>query len=120
MACNKKLSSLDTAQAVKRVIDCEHDAVRVVQALNTEMYIQVSAEDSDSVESVARSRVVTPEDGAVDCSRMRKVCNYGTSGLVEISADGETFIDLLLPQGMVKELCAMKIRTTLGKLVIQS
>lgn len=119
MACNKKLSTLDTAQAVKRVIDCDHDAIRIVQALNTEMYIQVSAEDQDSVEAVARARVVTPEDGVVDCSRMRKVCNFG-SGTISVSADGVTFFNIEVDQAQPLDLCAMFIKVSDGKLVIQS
>lgn len=112
MACNTNLTTLDTAQAVKKVIDAEHDAIRIIQALNTEFEIELSSEDGDSVESVARTRMIDEAAGEVSCSDLRRVMKYGTLGTVEVSPDGTTFHVLSISDMQVKEICAVKIRVT--------
>ena len=119
MARNENLSDLDTGQLVKRVIDADHDAVRIVNAFNTEVSIALSAEDNDSVQSVARSRTIKPEDGEVDCSSFRRVCSFGDSTF-EVSADGASWVARSCSSQVIVELCAMKIKVLTGMLVGQS
>jgi hypothetical protein len=111
MAKNPSISDLDAGQAFKRAMDGTHDAIRVVQALNTEMVIELSAEDGDSIQSVARSVLVKPEDGAVDCSSLRRICKYG-EGVVAVSPDGVLWVELACSNLEVKEVCASKIMVT--------
>jgi len=119
MAHNPSVSHLDATQVFKRTFDETHDAVRVMQALNTEMAIELSAEDGDSVQSVARTVSITPASGEVDCSALRRICMYG-SGVVEVSPDGTSFVTLSLVALQVRDICALKIRVTGCTVVGQS
>jgi hypothetical protein len=121
MAQNTNISQLDAAQVFKRTVDGEHDAIRVVQALNTEMQIELSAEDGDSIQSVARTRLIKAEDGEVDCSDLRRICFYGnTDAHVELSPDGKSWFKMHVLELQVKEICAMKLKISQGMLVGQS
>lgn len=109
MAKNCNLSDLDAPTAIKRTIDHHHDAIRVVQAFNTEMAIEVSAEDGDSVQAVARTRVIKESDGEQGCKDLRRICLY-SAGTVEVSPDGIIWIQLPIDLLEVKDICASKIR----------
>lgn len=119
MPLNPKVSDLDAAQAFKRVINGDHDAIRVVNALNQQLVIELSAEDEDSVQAVARHKVVTQESGIVDVRALRRVCKFG-EGTIEVSCDGVEFVELPCQPLEVKELCAHSIRVTGCKAVVQS
>lgn len=119
MAKNINISELDAGQAFKRTVDGDHDAVRVVQAFNTEMTIELSAEDGDSVQSQAYSVTIKPEDGAVDVSMLRKFCMYG-DGYVTVSPDGEKFYPITCSSLKVTDICAVKMRVSNCVVVGQS
>ena len=119
MAKNENLSDLDAGQLFKKMVDGEHDAIRVVNAFNMEMAIALSAEENDSVQAVARSRSIKPEDGEVNCSSLRRVCSFGSTDF-EISPDGELWVPRSALNQEIIQLCAMKIKVTSGILVGQS
>jgi hypothetical protein len=120
MAHNRNISQLDTAQSFKRSFDCEHDAIRVVQAVNTEMAIEIRAEEGDSVLSVAKTQCIKEEDGEVDCQSLRRICKYGEGGSVHVSPDGSSWVELPVANLEVKQLCAMKVKVTGCMIVGQS
>ena len=109
MAKNPNISNLDAGQVFKRTVDGEHDAIRVVQAFNTEMSIELKADKGDSVLSVPLIQIISEEDGIVNCEYLRRICKYG-EGTVEVSADCHQFFPLSLNQLEVKEICAVMIR----------
>lgn len=116
---NPNIIELDAGQAFKRAMDGEHDAIRVVNAVNTQMIIELSAEDNDSVQAVARTISIKEENGEVDCSSLRRICKYG-EGSIEVSPDGLSWHSLSLLSLEVKEICALKIRVEGCKVVGQS
>jgi hypothetical protein len=75
MTCNVNITQLDATQAFKRAFDCEHDSIRVIPATNSETEIEISAEDGDSVEAVARSRTGVE----MACGDLRAVCLYASA-----------------------------------------
>lgn len=112
MAHNQKITALDVAQVVKRTYDCDHDAIRVLPAANSETFIEISADDGDSVLSLPLTQKVAQADGEVDATKMRRICKYGAGGSVEVSPDGTTFVALAMSDLEVKQICALKIRVS--------
>lgn len=117
MSKNNSLSNLDTGQAFKRTLDGDNEAIRVVQVNDQDVFIEVSAEDGDSVQSVARHKLLT---GTQACSDLREICKYGENGTVEISPDGTDWYTLTIAHLEVKSICANKIRITDCKVVGRS
>lgn len=73
MGHNPKVSQLDAAQALKRVVETDHDAIRVVQVHDQEVSIEINAEDGDSVLALPKSVILSGES---DCKDLRSVCVY--------------------------------------------
>jgi hypothetical protein len=67
------ITQLDTHQINKRVFDQEHDATRVVLALDHAMEMALDASD-DSVQAVPRSR--TLDGSEVKCDDLKGICVY--------------------------------------------
>lgn len=110
MAKNNNITELDSGQVFKRTVDGEHDAVRVIQALNTEMYIELNAEDGDSVMSVPKQIVITEDMGAVSAVRLREISKFGEGGSVQLSADGVTFYPMSMDVLLAYPICAVQIK----------
>ena len=120
MPKNKQPSQLDNHQIQKLTFEECHDAVRVVEVLDKHHEIEISAESGDSILAVAKARALTKEDGAVDCSMMRKMCGYGPASAC-LSADGVNWNEPVnMSQGSVMELCAMQIKVVSGTVVVRS
>lgn len=120
MPKNTHPSQLDNHQINKLTFEQDHDAIRVIDAVDKKHEIEISAESGDSIECVARARALRSEDGAVDCSKMRKMCGYNAA-LASVSADGITWSDSInLSQGIVSDLCAMQIKVIQGIVVVRS
>lgn len=120
MAKNKNLSNLDHTQCQKMAFETDHDALRVVQVLDQKHELEITAESGDSIESVARAKVISSSDDAVDCSRMRKVCGFGSASIV-LSPDGKIWtLPLAMADGQSSDLCAMQIKVISGQVVMRS
>ncbi len=82
--------------------------------------IEIDAENGDSIQSVGRAKVVTSEDGSVDCSMMRNMCGFNAASVC-LSADGEHWsAPINMSQSNVLGLCAMQIKVLQGSVVIRS
>lgn len=119
MPKNKQRHQLDAVQCQKLSFDPGNDAIRVVNVLDSQTNLEISAEQGDSIQSVARAKVIKPEDGPVDCSSMRKVCCFGQA-TVAISADGEVWSYVAIQPGIAIDICAMQIKVTNGSAVVRS
>lgn len=91
MAQNNKISQLDGPQIIKRVVDTDHDAIRVVQMHDQEVSIELAAEDGDSVLALPKNVILS---GEADCKDFRSVGVYykgtGTVKLQLSPADNGT------------------------------
>lgn len=119
MGKNLHPSKLDVHQSQKRTFEDAHDAIRVVEVLDKKHEIEISAQ-KDSIKTVAMSKVIKPEDGAVDCSGMRKMCGY-SAAVACISADGINWSDNInMSQSLVMDVCATQIKVMQGIVVMRS
>lgn len=120
MPKNNNPSLLDHTQCQKLSFQEEHDAIRVINVLDSQHSIEIKAEEGDSIESVARAKTIKSEDGAVDCSRMRKICGFDAA-VVILSPDGVLWtLPLSLSDGQAADLCAIKIKVSSGQVVVRS
>lgn len=110
---NQNITTLDTHQIIKRVICAETEAVRVIQAHDTQHEIHISAEQNDSIQAVARTKSIQESDGILDCSDLRRICLYGDA-IIEVSplAEGNIWQQVVIQSGQIKEICAVRIRVT--------
>lgn len=139
MAKNPNISDLDYTTAVARTIDASNDALRT-QLTNTELSMELSADDGDSVLSLAKltSSNVNLNDGSSgiilseqDCSQLRECQVYiknntalvgSPTVLVEVSplASGDVWLQLqsVDPTNTLiadkKDLLASRIRLSLN------
>lgn len=120
MPKNLSPSKLDVHQSQKLSFEDAHDAIRVVEVLDRKHEIEISADSGDSILTVAKSRCLSPSDGAVDCSQMRKMCGY-SAAVASVSADGINWSDNInMSQSTVLDLCAMQIKVVQGLVVVRS
>jgi hypothetical protein len=120
MPKNTNLSHLDHTQCQKLSFETNHDAVRVINVLDSQHSIEIKAEEGDSIESVARAKTLTSSDNATDCSRMRKVCGFNNAS-IKLSPDGVYWtLPLTLIEGQSGDLCANQIQVLSGQVVIRS
>lgn len=110
---NQNITTLDTHQIIKRVICAETEAVRVIQAHDTQHEIHISAEQNDSIQAVARTKSIQESDGIVDCSSLRRISLYGFA-TVEVSplAEGNVWQQVVISDGQIKEICAVRIKVS--------
>jgi hypothetical protein len=101
---------LDPVHIEQAEHDHEAEAKRVM-IVSTEMAIELSADDGDSVISKHESKIVSGEEPA-DCRGMKTVCLFGICDSVMISpADsGENWHLLSLTALVPKEICARRIK----------
>lgn len=112
-------SKLDTIQIQRKVFDEEDESNRV-KIINTEMEINVSAEDGDSVYSVPLS--LSLSEGIHPVPGMKTICKYGECVIsVSPSDDGEDFHVLTVVELEPKAICARRLKIDgAGLVVVQS
>lgn len=120
MAKNNNITELDSGQVFKRTVDGEHDAVRVIQAVNTEMYIELNSDDGDSVLSIPKQLVITEDMNSVNASKLREISKFGEGGSVHLSADGVDYFQLPINHLETKSICAAFIKVQGCKVVGRS
>lgn len=108
----KEFTKLDHNQAIKRAFN-EEDSSLDVTVKNLEMSIELDAQDGDSVQTVKKSKVFKSEPDVlsfeIDITLLEKVLIY-TDGLVEVSPDGETYINLGPSDRQPLEVLGTKLR----------
>ena len=115
----KEISKADPIQIARRVFDEESDSNRV-KLVETEMAIELSAEDGDSVLAVHTSLVL--QEGIHSVAGMKTLCLYGSATLsVSPHDEGEEFYSISPAETEPKTICArrLKIEGT-GTVVVQS
>jgi hypothetical protein len=119
MPKNKNQHQLDAIQCQKLSFDANNDAIRIVNVLDSQHNIEISADQGDSIAAMAKARCLKPEDGEIDCSQMRKICGFNEAS-VSISPDGITWIPWSINNQAVLDLCVIKIKVLSGVVVVRS
>lgn len=73
MAQNDNVTPLDTVQALKRAVEADHDAIRIVQVHDQDISIELDASDGDSVLALPKNSILT---GEADAKELRAVSVY--------------------------------------------
>jgi len=123
------MSKLDYAQVIRSAYDESAEALKTT-IQNTEIAIELSATDGDSVTTYVTTVAATATTGtAIACDQYKKIAVYSvapTGLLVEASPDNITWvtIDNTNATYIIKDLCAKYVRLTFSsgtvKYVLQS
>lgn len=116
---NENISKLDANQMLRRVYDELIDANRVT-VVNTELAIELSAADGDSVTAIPVSSSLSA--GTYDVAGMKTLCLYGIATLTISPTDtGENFVALSVAELTPTTICARRLRIVGdGLVVVQS
>lgn len=106
----RKNRELDPVHIEQTEHDSDAEAKRVM-VVSTDMSIELSAEDGDSVMAKNESQIVSGTEEAY-CRGMKTVCLYGSCEKVQVSpSDSEDrWHDLSAGEMEPKEICARRIR----------
>lgn len=102
MSKNKNPSMLDMGQLWKRVVETQHDALRVINATDVETEFSLS-HDSDSIVTKCKSHVI-PANQKVNCSHVKRVMAYGSGNITLFANDVQITMPILVAQ--ILEICA--------------
>lgn len=116
---NENISKLDPIQMQRKVYDDQIEANRVT-VVGTEMAIELSADDGDSVTAIPMSASLA--EGIHSVAGMKTLCLYGSASLlVSPSDDGEDFYALSATQLQPLAICARRLKIEGdGLVVVQS
>lgn len=102
MPCNSNISQQDSGQIVRKIFDCDHDSIRVVFGNTTEMAMDISAADGDSVtsynRSLAKKASLSPGSSGV------VIAEFDMSGMKEFAMHCKTTSALTGPQSLTLEV----------------
>lgn len=113
-------SKADPNQIVQITFDEELEAVRV-HVLPTEMQMELSAEDGDSIQTQKQMQVIVASAGQViDSSKASRMCLSAESVVSMVVGELEVSLGTLTP-GQVKEICSPAIKiATACTVILQS
>ena len=116
---NQNVGKLDPIQMQRKVYDEQIEANRVT-VVGTEMGIELSAQDGDSILAIPMSQSLA--EGIHSIAGMKTLCKYGECSLkVSPLDEGDLWLDLSAAELEPKAICArrLKIEGT-GLVVVQS
>lgn len=113
------ITKLDPVQIQRMAFDEEVNANRA-KLVDTEIAVELSAEDGDSVYAIPVS--LTLSEGIHSVVGMKTLCKYGATNIsVSPSDEGDNFYVLAITELEPKSICARRVKIEgAGLVVVQS